>query len=146
MKNTFFFVVFILLLSCRQNSVTMTPEELKQEVTDTELAFAQMASDSGIAKAFRAYAAPDAVMKRGKNIVTGHDSVVAYIEKSYHSGESLTWVPEYVDVAVSGDLAYTYGKYSFTFADSAGVVQKQEGYFHTVWKRQPDGSWKFVWD
>ena len=22
----------------------------------------------------------------------------------------------------------------------------EEGVFHTVWKRQPDGSWKFVWD
>jgi ketosteroid isomerase-like protein len=28
----------------------------------------------------------------------------------------------------------------------AGEVGEYQGVFHTVWKRQPDGTWKYVWD
>ena len=58
----------------------------------------------------------------------------------------LVWKPDYVDVSESGDLAYTYGKYTFTSRDSTGRKVVSKGIFHTVWKRQEDGSWKFVWD
>lgn len=141
-----FLMLLLIISACARPTVATDPEALKQEVIAAEQAFAKMAADSGIAEAFRAFAAPDAVMRRGNSLVTGRDSVVAYISASYHDGETLEWAPDFVDVAASGDLAYTYGKYTFSFSDSTGRVQKQEGYFHTVWKRQPDGNWKFVWD
>lgn len=119
---------------------------LKQEIEDTELAFARMAMDSGIEAAFRAYAAPDAVMKRGNKLVSGYDSIVVYLDKNKQEGAELKWSPDFISVSRSGDLAYTYGGFVYTYPDSAGVIQKQEGFFHTVWKRQPDGKWKFVWD
>jgi len=43
-------------------------------------------------------------------------------------------------------MAYTYGKYTMTIIDSAGESKVSNGIFHTVWKKQKDGSWKFVWD
>jgi ketosteroid isomerase-like protein len=121
-------------------------QKLKQEIEDTEIAFARMAIDSGIETAFKAYAAPDAVMKRGNKLVSGYDSIVAYLDKTKQAGAELNWSPDFISVSRSGDLAYTYGQFIYTFPDSAGVIQKQEGFFHTVWKRQPDGKWKFVWD
>lgn len=137
-----------MVLFCACGNMKKSPDAamLKQEITDTELAFAKMAADSGIATAFKAYAAPDAVMRRGKGLVKGYDSIAEFIDNSFHPGEKLSWSADFVDVAASGDLAYTYGKYEFSFPDSAGIMKKQEGYFHTVWKRQPDGKWKFVWD
>jgi len=146
MKTLNFLVPILLLVSCTQPTVTPDPEDVKQEVVAAEQAFAKMAADSGIAEAFRAFAAPDAVMRRGNSLVSGRDSVAAYISASYNAGETLEWAPDFVDVAASGDLAYTYGKYTFSYPDSSGMMKKQEGYFHTVWKRQPDGKWKFVWD
>jgi ketosteroid isomerase-like protein len=56
----------------------------------------------------------------------------------------LTWSPDFIDVSASGDMAYTYGKYNYTTTDSLGNVSEIEGIFHTVWKRQADGNWKFV--
>jgi ketosteroid isomerase-like protein len=146
MKTVSFLVLILFFVSCAQPPVAPDPEAVKQEVIAAEHAFAKMAADSGIVEAFRAFAAPDAVMRRGKSLVLGRDSVAAYISASYNDGETLEWAPDFVDVAASGDLAYTYGKYSFSYPDSTGMMQKQEGYFHTVWKRQPDGNWKFVWD
>ena len=51
-----------------------------------------------------------------------------------------------MDVSESGDLAYTYGKYTFSAFDSNAKKIEAKGIFHTVWKRQEDGSWKFVYD
>ncbi|MBL7111012.1 MAG: DUF4440 domain-containing protein [Bacteroidales bacterium] len=59
---------------------------------------------------------------------------------------SLVWEPEFVDVEESGDLGYTYGSFVFTAKDSTGNDIESKGVFHTVWKRQADGEWRFVWD
>jgi ketosteroid isomerase-like protein len=59
---------------------------------------------------------------------------------------SLKWTPDFIDVAASCDLGYTYGKYTFAVTDSTGKVNESRGYFHTVWKKQKDGNWRFVWD
>jgi ketosteroid isomerase-like protein len=52
----------------------------------------------------------------------------------------------FVDVAASGDLAYTYGQYTISSKDENGKEITKSGVFHTVWKQQSDGSWKYVWD
>jgi len=43
-------------------------------------------------------------------------------------------------------LAYTYGKYTWQIKDTQGKITKYQGIFHTVWKKQSDGTWKYVWD
>ncbi|MBL7905659.1 MAG: nuclear transport factor 2 family protein [Bacteroidales bacterium] len=146
MKYLMIGILVILTLSCRHNNCGKDMQALKQEIEDTERAFARMALDSGIEAAFKAYAAPDAVLKRGNTLVSGYDSIVVYLDKNRHEGAELLWSPDFISVSGSGDLAYTYGGYVYTFPDSSGVIRKQEGFFHTVWKRQPGGDWKFVWD
>lgn len=36
--------------------------------------------------------------------------------------------------------------YTYSVTDSTGETKSSSGIFHTVWKRQADGTWKFVWD
>jgi len=146
MKNCCLFVLLIFIISCTGKSGSPDMNMLKEEIRTVEMNFARMAADSGIEAAFLYYAAPGAVLKRGNNLVIGFDSIAAYLKESTQPGESLSWSPDFIDVSVSGDMAYTYGKFVYSFPDSAGVTQKQQGFFHTVWKRQPDGKWKFVWD
>jgi ketosteroid isomerase-like protein len=43
-------------------------------------------------------------------------------------------------------MAYTYGKYTWRSKDTANQNASFSGIFHTVWKRQADGTWKYVWD
>ena len=59
---------------------------------------------------------------------------------------TLTWIPEFVDVSKSGDMAYTYGEYIYSIIGIDGNIQHDKGVFHTVWKRQSNGEWRFVWD
>jgi ketosteroid isomerase-like protein len=138
------FLVLPMLWGCesRQDS----RETWKKEIEETEKEFSAMAQQEGIPAAFLAFAADDAVLMRNNILVVGKEAIKESLGTGSGDNASLTWEPDFVDVAASGDLGYTYGKYIYTLTDSAGNKQVQEGIFHTVWKRQQDGSWKFVWD
>lgn len=116
------------------------------EIAAAETAFANMAKEEGVPAAFLAFAADDAVLMRNNSLIEGHDAMRAYFEKSTLDSVQLSWTPDKVVASKSGDLGYTYGKYQFSAVDTSGQVIRSEGIFHTVWQRQADGAWKFVWD
>jgi len=58
----------------------------------------------------------------------------------------ITWSPDFVETSQDGTIGYTYGNYTWQSKDSSGKVNEAKGVFHTVWKKQKDGSWKYVWD
>ena len=119
-------------------------ETWKHEIMDTELRFSNMAQKEGMNTAFLAFVADDGVLLRNDKLIKGKDSIKSYMKNSNSKG--LAWKPDFVDVSSSGDLGYTYGEYTYTYQDSLGNDVASKGIFHTVWKRQQDGSWKFVWD
>ena len=44
-------------------------------------------------------------------------------------------------------MAYTYGNYEMKYlAENESEIQESRGIFHTVWKKQKDGTWKYVYD
>ena len=136
-----------LALACQPTSPVSNLTQLKQEVTAAEAAFAKMATDQGIAEAFASFAAEDAVIKRQSDtLIRGREAIRNYYSAPFYKSAKVEWKPDFVDVSANGDLAYTYGKYLWSSQDSTGKVNEQRGVFHTVWKRQKDGSWKYVWD
>ena len=58
----------------------------------------------------------------------------------------LSWKPQFVDVARSGDLGYFYGVYQIK--DKAGTDGKviEEGTYIRIWRKPPNGKWKVVVD
>jgi ketosteroid isomerase-like protein len=84
---------------------------------------------------------------RNNNLIRGKMAIDLYFKnQTLDTSVYLTWKPDFVDVAASGDMRYTYGQYVFSCVDSAGKIIEDKGIFHTVWKRQADNTWKFVWD
>ncbi len=144
MRNYSFPTLLILLLSLW--ACSNDREKCKQEIIQTEHAFARMAADKGVAAAFSYYVADSGVINAGEKLFRGKEEVRKHYDAWTMKDVRLTWTPDFVDVASSCDLGYTYGKYSFSFRDSTGKVKESKGIFHTVWKRQADGSWRFVWD
>jgi len=146
-KPIIFFSVVFTFLGCNPaGSGKQTIEQCKQEIIRTEKDFEAMAAEKGLPVAFAYFAADSAVLNVLDTLIRGRESIRAYYAGWKVSDVSLRWSPDYVDVAASCDLAYTYGRYNFSFRDSTGMVSESTGIFHTVWKKQPDGSWKFVWD
>jgi ketosteroid isomerase-like protein len=144
MKVGYLLLVITFVISC-QSERKPEIEKWKAEIADAEHAFSDLAVKEGIAKAFLTFSAEDVTMLRNNKLVNGKAELKTFYEKGSPKG-TLTWSPDFVDVSTSGDMGYTYGKYVYTSTDSLGNTQSSEGIFHTVWKRQRDGSWKFVWD
>ncbi len=147
--NTPFKLLFslsLLLLSCNTQESKNNVEKWKVEVTQVELDFNDLAQKIGLADAFYEYAANDGVIRKSGKLVEGKLAIQQWIKNDVRPNETLTWKPTFVDVSQSGDLAYTYGDATFTFIDSLGNKKSRTSVYHTVWKRQTDGQWKFVWD
>ena len=142
----FRFISLLLLVSCSQSVSDKSLSDYKSELFATEQAFNDMAQEQGVAKAFVFFCADSAVILRGEKLIIGRNSISARYASFPQNGVKLEWKPDFADVAASGDLGYTFGKYTYTSIDSLGNASKSEGIFHTVWKRQKNGEWRFVWD
>lgn len=59
----------------------------------------------------------------------------------------VTFASDQMDVAASGDLAYSRGHFSEQYTDpKTGKVMTTDGSYVEVYKKQDDGSWKIVED
>jgi ketosteroid isomerase-like protein len=52
------------------------------------------------------------------------------------------WKTTKVEVAKSGDMAYSSGTYELTMNDAGGKPVNDRGKYVVVWEKQPDGKWK----
>jgi ketosteroid isomerase-like protein len=60
---------------------------------------------------------------------------------------SLKFQPTKVEVAKSGDVAYTQGTYTLTLTDpQTKQLINDHGSYVTTYRKQPDGTWKAVVD
>lgn len=146
MKRYFLFLsIFILFFfSCKQ---TNPKEAMVEEIIEVERQFQQMTEQKGIADAFHFFAAENAAIKRENDtLIVGRENIKSYYQKKDLKNVKVNWKPDFIDISESGDMAYTYGKYVWEFTNTEGNIKKVEGVFHTVWKKQEDRSWKYVWD
>lgn len=114
----------------------------KKILLKTDRDFSQMSMEKGMKAAFIFYAADEVIkMRDGKEPLFGIRELAKSLEELPDHGISLQWVPVKADV--SGDLGYTFGKWEMRISGRDTV---QYGTYVTVWKKQENGSWKFVLD
>jgi ketosteroid isomerase-like protein len=78
--------------------------------------------------------------------MTGKETIKkAFTDMMGAPGFSLNFQGSKVEVAKSGDLAYTQGTYEMTMNDAKGKPMTEKGKYLTVWKKQ-GGDWKAVED
>jgi len=135
-----FFIVLINLFiaGC---CVQMDKKELKQILIKTDSSFSRMSVEKGIKSAFDFYMDDTAVMYRdNSHPIKGREN----INKLFNSEatDTLRWKPTFADVAESGDLGYTLGEYSYTSEQG----KQSMGYYVSIWKKQENGDWKYVFD
>lgn len=140
-------VSIIISTGCKTKTSMADKEKYKQEIIQAERDFAKMVKEQGMQAGFTFFSDSNAVMRRAdESLIMGKSEIEKHFGNPRYKDAILEWEADFVDVAQSGDLGYTYGHYNFEAKDSTGNPIKATGTFHTVWKRQPDGSWKYVWD
>lgn len=100
-------------------------------------------------EALAGFFADDAAMANpGEQLVRGKESIRKATEAfSKDPNLNVTFRANRVQVAGSGDLAYTRGQYMLTSTNpSTNQPESTRGYYLTVWQKQADDSWKVVED
>jgi ketosteroid isomerase-like protein len=83
------------------------------------------------------------VMMPGEPLRRGKSQIRAYVAASLRTpGFSISWEPLEGVVSPSGDIGYLIERDHLTFPDGHGGTIKQTGRGVTIWRKQPDGSWK----
>lgn len=147
--KTRFTAILVSLIFLTTAATAQTPKQAAiTQIMAAEKAFNDMAAAKGIKEAFVYYAAEDVIIKRGNDsLIYGRAGVSNFYGRDFFKNATVTWAPDFTDASESGDMGYTVGKYLWILKDGSGAIKDQnKGVFHTVWKKQADGSWKYVWD
>ena len=106
-------------------------------IVAAERAFAADGLILGFDGAFLKWSTDDAVMIAGGAPRQAHDILdpAAVFDPAV---PSLAWWPNWAGISKSGDLGFTTGG-----VEVGGV---RTGHYFTIWKRQSDGAWKWVYD
>ena len=103
-------------------------------IVAAELAFSRAARERGQWTAFRMFAAPGALL-HGED---GPFPIEPWLATQTDPAEAVQWEPRAVAISCDGALAVSQGRY----VDPQGKV----GNFVTVWERQSDGQYRYVFD
>lgn len=135
-------LVPLFLLSCSE-PIDVNTEA--QNLLYTDGAFATLSVEKGAAAAFEHYMIPDAMMLPHNNQpVYGRDDIVKAFGDDPDAFR-LEWTPEKAEVAASGDLGWTWGRYTQTiYTDGDDIVSY--GKYLNIWKKQVDGTWRLAVD
>lgn len=112
---------------------------LAQQVADTERAFANTMAQRNF-EGFVSFLAEETIFYSGDTPLRGKQTVAAAWNPYYEGAEApFAWEPENVEVLDSGDLALSSGP----VYDPQG---KRVATFNSVWRLEPGGQWKIVFD
>ena len=139
-------VVLALFLGAAALPAATDKAQLKKELASMEDAFCAMAKEKGLLAAFTHFAAPDvSFLDVDPRKWRGYEAVRQRMGPD-QPGVSVTWSAYFTDVSDDGTLGYNYGRYESRRAGADGQEIVRGGWFLTIWKRQPDGTWRYVMD
>ena len=106
-----------------------------------DAAFARLAADSGAARAFHRFAAPDAVTFSGVGLLNRGPAAISH---AVDTGVATRWQwhPVLAGASTSGDLGFTVGEAEIRPEGGAATYSK----YLTIWRRQPGGEVRFLTD
>ena len=127
------------LLAVLTVTLAAQPPGAWQSLADAERAFAADAVRTTIREAFLAHLHPQSVLFSPGPV----NGIELYTSRPSRPGQ-LSWAPEVVDVAASGEFGYSTGPHQFRRAPDGEVLR--QGYFCSVWVRSASAPWKVLID
>jgi ketosteroid isomerase-like protein len=127
-------------VSCKLELQQYDTEALARELLKADEDFADLSASTTARQAFAAYMAPDGMMlPRGSDgAIEGYEASLALFDEGDDPGYELLWQPQFAEVADSGDMGWTWGKYQVV----VDGIQASDGKYVNIWKKQEDGAWK----
>jgi len=105
-------------------------------VVAAERAFAQAGQERPVREAFLAFVAADAVRVGPEGAGSAPAWIAGWPQRQ--DAGAITWGPAFAGAARSGELGFTTGP--------ALYQGGRRGTYFTIWRRQPDGAWRWTFD
>jgi ketosteroid isomerase-like protein len=119
--------------------------KLEQAIRDLDEQWSKAAGAKDVDKTVSYYSEDAVVMPPNAASATTKEAI-RKIWKDLLTDANISWKTKKVEVAQSGDLAFSSGTYEVTLNDPTGTPVNDRGKYLEVWEKQPDGSWKCVAD
>lgn len=133
----------LLLAACATSGPSLPPTSI-DDLLGADRAFSAYSADNGFDEAFARFMIADAMrLPQDAPPVFGRDNIVAALTAT-SDDYTVTWEPAGGQVAASGDLGWTWGRYMAV--DNATDEPVSRGKYLNIWQRQADGSWKLAVD
>lgn len=114
-------------------------EQLREQVEETERAFARTMADRDHG-AFASFLSGETIFFAGESPLRGKQTVADAWKPFFEGPEPpFSWEPVTVEVLDSGTLALSSGP----VRDPSGA---QVGVFNSIWRLDPEGNWKIIFD
>lgn len=145
-KITIYFSLLIVLILNNFCTKFIDKEKVKDSVIQTEKDFEKMSLEKGLLEAFVFFADDSAVINRNDTLYKGKIAIERYFRSKEHIKAEAHWIPNFVHISDDGTLGYTYGTYTWKIFSNHNTQTVYNGIYNTIWKRQLDGNWKYIWD
>ena len=115
-----------------------------KKLLDTDFEFARTSVKKGPSAAFYLYLADNAMqLPEGSLPIYGRTAIYETMKGDHYD---LLWTPVKAEVAESGELGWTWGKFIVTVREADGSTATSYGKYLNIWRKQPDGKWKVIVD
>ena len=141
MKRPILLTVAVLTLSLVAASARTAPDADPAPILAAEKAFAASVRRLGVRDGFLAWLAPTAVVFRPGPVNARQD----YAKRPGGWNGLLEWQPAQAAISADGQLGWSTGPWTWR-TDSTSKKLEASGEYLSVWRRQPDGSWRTVLD
>jgi ketosteroid isomerase-like protein len=147
MKPFSFFLLCFTFFALTSLLSAQTKQDEAAILRQTDIAFDQAVAEHG-AEAWASFFAPNGSMLSDTNApILGRVAIRKVMEPIFGEQHvSLRWKPTSAGILISGNIGYTVGSYVRLWKNAEGKPLKGTGTYTTIWKKQPDGSWKAVLD
>jgi len=138
MKTLRLFACYLVTLVAVDAARAQSTADLANQVREAERAFARSMAQRDL-NAFASHVADEALFF-GRSVLRGKAAVVAGWKPLFDGPNApFSWEPETVEVLGSGTLGISSGP----VLDPQG---KRVGTFNSIWRREPDGRWRVIFD
>jgi len=141
------FAIGLLCLApaCKQQEVPDTRAADERAIRDMETDWNKALAAKDVERIVSYYSDDASLFPPNRPIVTGKEAIRASWTKSLAApGLSLSIQTVKVEVARSGDLAYTHGTYRGSMDGPKGQPVARQGKYLLAYKKGTDGKWKVV--
>ncbi len=135
-----YLLVFAIFWACNEQSQNNKDQSLQQIIkADTDAS--KLATEIGFNNALLTVADSSFVkLGNGQLPILGKTAFADSFDKN-NDVKTIIWQPVNGEVAISGELGYTWGDWQFKTPDTTYY-----GNYVTIWKKKTDGTWKMCLD